>query len=156
MCQSSLNKMTQQGFTLLETIVASAIFLLIVTLMQLMLTQYQQFETRLYEDRQIEWHAFLIATEKELQGAKDIHCTSQKITFLSKQNKSFLYEVKGNMIRKRTDKGGHQPVLLNVQSVTFSQQNQKILIRVTFDHDKTYRGEIYLQANQQATKKLQE
>lgn len=147
--------MTHKGFTLLETIVASAVFLLIMTLMQLMLTQYQQFHTRIYEDRQIEWHAFLIAAEKELQEAQNIVCDTQTITFLSKQNKQFIYEFKGNMIRKKTLKGGHQPVLMEVLSADFSEKNQCIIIQVTFNQHKQYRGEIYLQSNRTATKKTE-
>lgn len=121
--------------------------------MQLTLKQYQQFQTSIYEDRQIEWHAFLIAAEKELQEANKIVCEPQQISFFTKQNKEYIYQFKGNMIRKKTSKGGHQPVLMEVLSAEFSQQNQIITIQVEFTQHQTYRGELYLQEKDSSTKR---
>ncbi|MGX7417444.1 competence type IV pilus minor pilin ComGF [Carnobacterium gallinarum] len=144
-----------KGFTLLEALVATFILILCLSLLTLCSQNYKKIKQQTFDNRQIEWHLFLNQIEHELAATICTTIEPEKVSFKYKEGTektgAFFYEKYNQMIRRRTTNGsgGHQPILLNVQTLNFSKKASFLVIKVTFANDESYEGKIKIQLEEE-------
>lgn len=137
-----------RGFTLLEALVATFILLLTLALFSFGMQNYHALKRQTNQDRQIEWHLFLNQMEQEIKEAVCIEVKEEKVTFQYnkeiEQSGYFYYERYQQMIRRRTTNGsgGHLPMLLKVDLLTFRKEAAFLEISVSFTNQERYTGKI--------------
>lgn len=153
--KSSLFKssiLDQKGFTLIEAVAALFILVLCISLLNFVTTQYQTIRKQTFEDRQLEWHMFLNQFEYSLEGLVFVKAKSNELQFNLLDEKgqfkeTIYYERNYAVVRRRTGSGGHQPMLMQVKSISFSQNDSFIEIEVTFLNQETYHAQLSIEAN---------
>ena len=136
-----------EGFSLLEVIIALSILSSCVLLFSFALSQVQTVRKAVRDDRQIEWHLFINQLQNELHDSREVTTGKDKLTFekVSEKNgkwESITYERYYKIIRRQVDSTGHQPMLLDVSRVAFSSTGSRLLIDVTFYNGERYNAEI--------------
>ncbi|MGO2963215.1 MAG: competence type IV pilus minor pilin ComGF [Carnobacterium maltaromaticum] len=131
------------GFTLLEALVATFILFICVSILSLSLQNYQRIREVTFKNRQLEWHLFLNQFEEEVKNTSLVKIEVEKVVFNrdnSPEKDQFFYEKYRNMLRKRTNKGagGHQPVLMKLETIKFKKLNDFLEIKVTFTNQESY------------------
>ncbi|WP_167554823.1 competence type IV pilus minor pilin ComGF [Carnobacterium divergens] len=132
----------QKGFTLIETLCALFILVLSISLLSISVSQFQLIRRQTFQDRQLEWHLFLNQLEKEWQNQIVVKVTQDNIQTENAKGMISYYENYQKMVRKRTIKGGHQPLLVKVESLTFQKNANSIVLEVQFENQERYRNQL--------------
>ncbi|MBF0780556.1 MULTISPECIES: competence type IV pilus minor pilin ComGF [unclassified Granulicatella] len=133
---------TKQAFTLVETVVA--LFVLSVTCVIVLSSVHTIKTYRTYEENShdIAWYQF--CTEFENQISQEyMEKVDFNVLMTRQEDKYIYYEQYKNMIRRTSSKGGHEPLLLNVQSWNLFQHHDYIIVRIRFENGKIYEHTIY-------------
>lgn len=119
----------ENAFTLLEVLFAFSIFMIIVFFMvpifQIILDNKDS-NGRLQE---MEWDVFCSQVKKEIRISSKAEVISGRLV-LTNNNESIYYEKYGSNIRRRVNSTGHEILLQNVASVTFTRINNSVNITV--------------------------
>lgn len=153
--KSSLFKrpvLDQKGFTLIEALAALFILALCVSLLSFATTQYQTIRKQTFEDRQLEWHMFLNQFEYNIEKLVFVSAKPSELQFKlldekGKFKEMIYYERHFEVLRRRTESGGHQPMLMKVKSINFVQNNSFLEITVTFLNQETYHAQLSIENN---------
>lgn len=127
----------------MEALVATFILSICVALLSLSLQNYQHIRQVTFKDRQLEWHLFLNQFEEEIKNAFVVRIESEKVIFHkigSSEGSQFFYEKYRTLIRRRTNKGsgGHQPVLMKIETMKFKKIDNFLEIKVLFTNQESY------------------
>ena len=125
----SVQYLSEKAFTLLEVIFALSVFMTIIFFMvpvlQIALVNNISNE-RLQE---MEWDVFCSQIKKEIRISSKAEVVSGRLV-LTNNNETINYEKYGSNIRRRVNSSGHETLLQNVSSVTFTRINNAVKIIV--------------------------
>lgn len=133
----------KDAFTLAEALLA----LFIVILSSILLlsvfqgaTHYRQFQGK-----------DTILSAMQFRRALHYHLGEERVVSVSdtrlstrKEERVYYYEWYKDSIRRTSDKGGHEPLLLSVQSVIFSQQRDYVHIIILLKNGEQYDFNVYI------------
>ena len=111
MCQYIKNN---QGFTLLSTLIALTILMLITSLILPLLIAVQQIESPSYKT-DYEWRQFHFYLMNEFSQAQFVSLEDQAIQFHLADDTVNRYELYFNTIRRRVNNSGHEVILQDVK-----------------------------------------
>jgi competence protein ComGF len=144
--QKFVKYQNEKAFTLLEVIFAFSVFMTIIFFMapvfHIVLSNKES-NGRLQE---MEWDVFCSQIKKEIRISSKVEVVSGRLV-LTNNNESITYEKYGSNIRRRVNSSGHETLLQNVSSVTFTRINNSIKILVIDVWGKEYNvvGHSYIQ-----------
>ncbi|MFC3782169.1 competence type IV pilus minor pilin ComGF [Bacillus chungangensis] len=127
-CQDSSE---QAGFTMLETIFTMLIVGLIMLFFPLILKAYTSIERALETDTDYEWHIFIIQLQKETKRASYWFVQTNQLD-IEVDGRLVSYEGYGEVLRRRVADAGHEIVLQNVSSHSFTLDGHMLHLFVTF------------------------
>ncbi|MBC1383688.1 competence type IV pilus minor pilin ComGF [Listeria innocua] len=125
------------AFTLLETILSITIVLSISSLIPLFFECYHKTIQLSNLDQTSEWQLFLIQTRLELEKATDIQVTSEKLSFKVNDN-LVTYSKYNNILRRQVNGKGHEPLLHKVTNWQITNEENQLILKVTFSNNKFY------------------
>lgn len=152
----NLNKVDvreENGFTLLEVLVALSVSSLCFILLSSGIKQAERINQEMKQDPQIEWHIFLNQLEFYLKESELVSFDEQTLVVREKNEDNiyaqFTYEKyesrdKNDQMIRRRGTGGHQPVLTGVKEYTFSLNNQQLIIEAQFQTGEKYRAQLFI------------
>lgn len=142
-----MNSRNYQGFTLLESVVALFVLLLMCHFFLLLVRTIKTIANPQPSQTEIEWQTFLIQTENETSQLNLMEVNPTKLvlkkTMVDGNIEWTRLEKYKNMIRKSTN-NGHQPLLLHVNSVEFIEVRKKLVeVHVVFESGEDVVGRIW-------------
>jgi competence protein ComGF len=120
----------EKAFTLVETLFALSIFMLIVFFLTPIFQIFINNIVSNAKTQALEWDVFGSPFKKEVRASSNGQIISGKI-FLTKDGDTIMYEKYGNNIRRRVNMTGHEIVLQNVADFTPELGSSSIKISVT-------------------------
>jgi competence protein ComGF len=79
--------------------------------------------------QEMEWDVFCSQIKKEIRTSSKAEVVSGRLV-LTNNNESINYEKYGSNLRRRVNSSGHETLLQNVSSVTFTRINNSVKITV--------------------------
>ncbi|EAH4436234.1 TPA: competence type IV pilus minor pilin ComGF [Listeria innocua] len=125
------------AFTLLETILSITIVLSISSLIPLFFECYHKTIQLSNLDQTSEWQLFLIQTRLELEKATDIQVNPEKLSFKVNDN-LITYSKYNNILRRQVNGKGHEPLLHKVTNWQITNEENHLILKVTFSNNKFY------------------
>ncbi|HHQ1149363.1 TPA: competence type IV pilus minor pilin ComGF [Listeria innocua] len=125
------------AFTLLETILSITIVLSISSLIPLFFECYHKTIQLSNLDQTSEWQLFLIQTRLELEKATDIQVNPEKLSFKVNDN-LITYSKYNNILRRQVNGKGHEPLLHKVTNWQITNEENQLILKVTFSNNKFY------------------
>lgn len=124
----------ERGFTLLESLFHLAVFIVFSTISLLVILWAKDLQNIHLMKDDINWELFVYDMHQYNQNSKTGELiTSDKLRFEmlnDPDDRYFLFEKTTEHIRKRSNKGGNEIMLPNVQSLTFEQDGNEIRMKV--------------------------
>lgn len=139
----TVNRLTNDGFTMIEMLFAMVVFSLFAFLLPSMISIIPN-DSKLLDERSqnIEYELFISQLNSELQGSSYINVSDGRL-FLKYKGETIIFEQYSNNIRRLVDGKGHEIVLQQVDSVEFSEDGQAISIQVIDLYEQTYQSRLY-------------
>ncbi|MEH7495573.1 competence type IV pilus minor pilin ComGF [Neobacillus niacini] len=119
----------EKAFTLLEVLFAFSIFMTIVFFMVPVLQIVLDNKDSNGRLQEMEWDVFCSQVKKEIRISSKVEVVSGRLV-LTNNNESINYEKYGSNLRRRVNSSGHETLLQNVSSVTFTRINNSVKIIV--------------------------
>lgn len=119
----------EKAFTLLEVLFAFSIFMTIVFFMVPVLQIVLDNKDSNGRLQDMEWEVFCSQIKKEIRISSKAEVVSGRLV-LTNNNESINYEKYGSNLRRRVNSSGHETLLQNVSSVTFTRINNSVKINV--------------------------
>ncbi|HHQ1163018.1 TPA: competence type IV pilus minor pilin ComGF, partial [Listeria innocua] len=88
-------------------------------------------------DQTSEWQLFLIQTRLELEKATDIQVNPEKLSFKVNDN-LVTYSKYNNILRRQVNGKGHEPLLHKVTNWQITNEENQLILKVTFSNNKFY------------------
>ncbi|WP_238579114.1 competence type IV pilus minor pilin ComGF [Neobacillus niacini] len=121
--------LNEKAFTLLEVLFAFSIFMTIVFFMAPLLQIILDNKDSNGRLQEMEWDVFSSQVKKEIRISSKAEVISGGLV-LTNNNDTINYEKYGSNIRRRVNSSGHETLLQNVSSVTFTRINNSVKIIV--------------------------
>lgn len=117
----------RHGFTLVELVVAlfcyTVVLLAVTTLLRFVAQQSRQ----IAQLQTAEWPNAVVQLQRYLSRERVVAHSAQTLQTVSiDTQQQFLYELYGTQLRRRSVRGGHEPLLLDVASLSLSVQQQLV------------------------------
>lgn len=162
----SLNT-NESGFTLLETIISlfiSSLILLLLhgTVLQLnkmnkvLIEDSQTISTsksKIYGNRQIEWHLFLSQLEHYLVDTELVRYNSKEIVVSEKNKEDNSFQkiyygqaLTGNRNFYRNNNNGYNEMLSNIKDYRIDISGNCLMLFFTFQNEEKYEGRIWIKS----------
>ncbi|EDO1222353.1 competence protein ComGF [Listeria innocua] len=125
------------AFTLLETILSITIVLSISSLIPLFFECYHKTIQLSNLDQTSEWQLFLVQTRLELEKATNIQVHPEKLSFKVNDN-LVTYSKYNNILRRQVNGKGHEPLLDKVTNWQITNEENQLILKVTFSNNKFY------------------
>ncbi|EAE6206803.1 competence protein ComGF [Listeria innocua] len=125
------------AFTLLETILSITIVLSISSLIPLFFECYHKTIQLSNLDQTSEWQLFLVQTRLELEKATNIQVHPEKLSFKVNDN-LITYSKYNNILRRQVNGKGHEPLLHKVTNWQITNEENQLILKVTFSNNKFY------------------
>ncbi|MBC2112997.1 competence protein ComGF [Listeria innocua] len=125
------------AFTLLETILSITIVLSISSLIPLFFECYHKTIQLSNLDQTSEWQLFLVQTRLELEKATNIQVNPEKLSFKVNDN-LVTYSKYNNILRRQVNGKGHEPLLHKVTNWQITNEENQLILKVTFSNNKFY------------------
>ncbi|EAA0094488.1 competence protein ComGF [Listeria innocua] len=125
------------AFTLLETILSITIVLSISSLIPLFFECYHKTIQLSNLDQTSEWQLFLVQTRLELEKATNIQVNPEKLSFKVNDN-LITYSKYNNILRRQVNGKGHEPLLHKVTNWQITNEENQLILKVTFSNNKFY------------------
>ncbi|EAH4442409.1 competence type IV pilus minor pilin ComGF [Listeria innocua] len=125
------------AFTLLETILSITIVLSISSLIPLFFECYHKTIQLSNLDQTSEWQLFLVQTRLELEKATNIQVHPEKLSFQVNDN-LVTYSKYNNILRRQVNGKGHEPLLHKVTNWQITNEENQLILKVTFSNNKFY------------------
>lgn len=122
----------QRGFTLLESILSLVLFTFIIMLSTLCLQLNIQMGKELYHKNYLEWELFQHYLVDESRRAIRIETINNQLIMTMSNGDRIKYEKYGDIIRRRVNEKGHEPVLLGMKEMIVDRNQDSIELEVTF------------------------
>ncbi|WP_449621330.1 competence type IV pilus minor pilin ComGF [Robertmurraya sp. Marseille-Q9965] len=134
--------LSEQGFTMLEMLFAFSIFCIISTFLPLMfqiILSSHSMEARI---QNMEWELFVNQLKKEIQAGQSVEVVNGQLKIVNGEDTSTFQKYQ-DILRKIVNGTGHEVVLQNVKSVSFSKSEQSVLIVVETSFNQTKKATIF-------------
>ncbi|WP_053367124.1 competence type IV pilus minor pilin ComGF [Bacillus sp. FJAT-27245] len=135
--------LNEKGFSLAEMLIALGAFCIIAYLLVpsvfVIASNQKHAGNRLQE---MEWDVFLNQAKKEMRMCSSAEVVAGRLVMINGKD-TIIYEKYGNLVRRRVNSTGHEVLLQNIASVTFSRNGQTIIILLKDVNGKEYKGSIH-------------
>ncbi|MGX7196047.1 competence type IV pilus minor pilin ComGF [Enterococcus olivae] len=135
-----------KGFTLLECLIALLVFSLFFLSVPPLIQQSRQVGEIVFGRAEQEWHVFLIQMENKLAEGVFVSVEKEKFHFQKPIEETTRFS-NGQIEFRRSDQlivirdnGGYEPVLMEVEDVTFSKQGQNVYFEIIFKNGEKRNG----------------
>lgn len=130
--------LNEHGFTMLEMLFAFSIFCVISTFLPIMfqiIFSSHSMEARI---QNMEWELFVNQFKKEIQAGESVEVVNGQLRIINGVDRSTFQKYQ-DILRKQVNGTGHEVVLQNVKSVSFSKNGQSvaIVVETIFNQTKT-------------------
>lgn len=127
----------EAGFTLLETVIALAITLLCFSLLSFTIRHFQFSREQAKPGKQMEFHLFLHQFEQQIEEMELVHVAQKELKFRlwnadHTQSEDVIYERYFSVFRRKVTDKGHQPMLTEIQAMTFTLDPPFLRLDVDF------------------------
>lgn len=123
------------GFTLIECLLALIILTVICLLFSASIKNAAVVTKHLKNEREKEWHIFVIQLENELRNCRYEKSQENRIILKNKKNDKIVWiEYKLGKIIK-VENGGYHPLLTEVKQANFKEEGKSIVINATFENN---------------------
>lgn len=133
MYSDSINKSSESGYTFVTAVMQLSIFLLFSQIFFLVVHYVYQTEERVTDVTDVEWALFIQQTQKYLENIDRIILQKEpagiRYTIVQEE---YDIEYYPNMIRKQKNNVGHEPLLINVESLSVSMHERSLTFQVSF------------------------
>ncbi|MBO0447969.1 ComGF family competence protein [Enterococcus sp. MJM12] len=131
-----------KAFTLLECLIALLIFNLCLLLITGLFLRTIRLKEHIMSREEQEFATFMFQLENELQNTSMISCTEAILKCKDQKGQTISIEKGQNMIRKKVDKLGHQPLLMDVYHLRFSKDltTKSVTLKVFFQSGRVCYG----------------
>lgn len=133
---------SEKAFTLIEVLFAFSIFMTIVFFIVPVLHIVLDNKDSNGRLQEMEWDVFCSQLKKEIRISSKAEVVSGRLV-LTNNNETINYEKYGSNIRRRVNSLGHETVLQNISSVTFTRINNSMKIIVKDVWGKEYNVIVY-------------
>ncbi|QPC46857.1 competence type IV pilus minor pilin ComGF [Mangrovibacillus cuniculi] len=123
---------SQKGFTLLESLLSLMLFTFIILLTTICLQWNIQKGEELYNQSYLEWEMFQHYLVDESRRALHIDTLNNQLIMTMKNGDKIKYEKYGNVIRRRVNDKGHEPVLLGINGMIVNRTQGSIELEVSY------------------------
>ncbi len=127
---------SSNGFTLIESLIALMVFCACAASVPLLYDgAYRAVEAGKAE-KNTEWELFIIQLRNEMQGSSNWHVSGTRLAYQGAASGDMLVTVSQyrNKIRRQINGQGHEVMLQDVKTASFSEKGGKMYIHVTFSN----------------------
>lgn len=134
--------MNNKGFTLIECLVSLVILMSLMLFLKPFLISISRTQERIKKSDYLELQIGKIQLEQETKGTEFQKIENNKLIyrFYDEQEHKYvdvIYEQYQNMIRKTTNRAGHQPLITGIKSVVFTGDEELVQMEViTLEEEK--------------------
>ena len=148
MYSHSLKKNSESGYTFVNAILQLSIFLLFSQIFLLSIHFVYQTEERLTNVIDVEWAIFLQQTDHFLSNADRITIQQDPsgIRYMINEEE-YDIEYYPTMIRKQKNRVGHEPLLMNVESLQVEMSERSLKFQVRFTNGLVKEHTFYVSEN---------
>lgn len=136
----------ERAFTLIEVLIAFSIFSTLIYFMSPMFFIILNHKGTQGELQSMEWEVFCSQFKKEIRLSTHAEVASGRL-LLTKDNETIQYEKYNSNLRRRVNSTGHEIILQNVVSHTFSIENNSVRVTITDIFGKTFTVTAYSLVN---------
>lgn len=116
---------------------------LTISLISYSIRYFEAVERLNFHDRQLEWHLFLNQLEYDLKDSTFVNHSSTAFSVDTPNKKTgsierITYDKNLSVFRRRVGGQGHQPMLMEVNTLRFSKKDNGLTADVTFINGETY------------------
>lgn len=129
---------TYQGFTLAECLISLVVLMGLLLFLKPFLSMITQVDNHITKDNYLELLIGKIQIESEIKEMTFQKIENNKLYYLSEDDEKIVFEQYKNMIRKTNDSKGHQPIVMGVDIVVFSEEEGLVKMEVTTLEGETY------------------
>jgi competence protein ComGF len=137
---------SEKAFTLIEVLIAFSIFTIIIFFMAPVFHIILNKEGSQAVVQRMEWEVFCSQIKKEIRMSNRAEVISGRL-FLTKDTETIQYERYGTNLRRRVNSTGHEILLQNVSTFSFTIVNNTVQVRVTDIWGKEYSVIVYSLVN---------
>lgn len=138
-----MNWRNDQGFTLLEVIVALSITSLCLLLLSSGINSLAKAQEGIETDRQIDWHIFVNQFEYYLEGSELMAFEPGQLVVREEDQEVVEYrEINGNFIRRR--KNGTQQMIMDIEQVALHRRGGSMTVTGIFPSGEVYEARIWV------------
>ena len=142
---SQNRKAVYSGFTLIEAVLALVVLASVCFLFMPLIRISTTVSRNLTNSHQLELHTFLIQLQRSLDQGEFVKVEENRL-FLREKDPAikWLTEVSQyrQMIRRQKNQG-HEPLLMNVSTATFTAEKGRIAVEVSFLNGEDYRNYLF-------------
>jgi len=135
----------ERGSTLIELLLYVATFIIIAFITLFFIVFFQKGTYLRITADEMQWGLFEYELHQMLasQSYHDIVIHPNTTLRLVGEHRTIFIEKYQDMIRFRSNQGGHVPLLTNVQNVSFSEERDMIVVFVTMKGGEQFEGYFY-------------
>lgn len=130
----------ERGFTLLESLFHLAVLLLFASISLLIIIWLRELQNIHHVKQDVNWELFVYDVHQYNENSLSGEMVSPKILMFEAandpENRAFFIEQPHNHVRKRSNKGGNEIMLPNVQSFQYQQVGNEIIMKVVTEDGK--------------------
>lgn len=141
------NKVTinEEGYTLLESLFQLIVFILFSKLFILLIVWTTNFQGLALSKEQTEWELFINDVLSYLATGQNIEVINTGHGFrMDYEEKVVDIEQFNEIVRKRIDNQGHEPMLLGIKKMTVKKNSSSLTIHVEFLNGLQKERELYV------------
>lgn len=139
------------GFTLIETVLALFILMLIFLMLTPLLQLNHQYLEELNDTTKQDWYVFTIQLEQTIKDFELLSVSETRLIFQAENDKEEIkkpvieYYANKKLVRKSSINGGYEPMLMNVEKIKFSYEGHFVRMKVEFLNGECYEYCIFKQ-----------
>ena len=137
----------------METVIALGMTVVCFSLLSFSYRHFQAIRAEASASKEIEFHLFLHQFEQDIREMDYVHHSQKELKFQKWNTETekiddVYYERYFYLLRRRVAKQGHQPLLTDVEAISFDVVSSFLDIEVVFTNGEVHRAEIPLSFNE--------
>jgi competence protein ComGF len=124
------------GFTLIESLIVLMVFSACAASMPLLYEGSDRTIQAAKAEKNIEWELFIIQLRNEMQMSQNWNLSEAKLAYSAAGSNDVIVSISQyrDKIRRQVQGQGHEVLLQNVKTASFSSKGGKVYIHVTFSN----------------------
>jgi competence protein ComGF len=133
------------GFTLIESLIVLMVFSACAASMPLLYEGADRIIKAAKAEKNIEWELFIIQLRNEMHMSSNWHLSETKLTYSTTGSNDVIVSISQyrDKIRRQVQGQGHEVLLQNVKTASFSSKGGKVYIHVTFSNGEQEGASMY-------------